>query len=423
MRYISPTIVLLFLTSCSTKEPPLTGARESVIISNLALDISPGKRGMRPKSGIQDFSMKPKELWRYKFYDKSINGNAITASPLVYNGCVFVVDAGGIVHCLDKKNGQLKWKLSTTVIGETGQSGAAIAVHKNELIVSNSFCDCFFINIETGKIVSRIKLPAPCKGDGLLVENNVAYFSCLSNTIHAVDINSRNVLWSYNGIGRDDGYIGMAKPIVFKGSIIVALTTGELICLDKRTGKLIWKTVLSNYSVTDSSSAMQHLRTNLTIDRDVIYVSSPAGMTFAIAAGNGDKLWKQHIGGMLQPNIADDSIFVTNEHLEIARLNKLNGQVETIYKINTLPKNTGLFDKLMCKTSTNATNCIAQFLTKEALLHITNAGEFIYTSYENEEKLNTFKGIQNISVAPTLYNGEIFVISDDGYVTAYGNCH
>lgn len=423
MRYISPTIILLFLTSCSTKEPPLTGARESVIVSNLALDVSPGKHGKRPKSGIQDFPMTPKELWRYKFYDKSINGNAITASPLVYNGYVFVVDAGGIVHCLDKKNGQLKWKLSTTVIGETGQSGAAIAVNKGELIVSNSFCNCFFINIETGKIVSRIKLPAPCKGDGLIVENGVAYFSCLSNTIHAVDVNSKNVLWSYSGISRDDGYIGMAKPIVFKNSVIAALTTGELVCLDKRTGKLIWKTVLSNYCVTDSSSAMQHLRTNLTIDRNIIYVSSPVGVTFAIAAENGDKLWKQHIGGMLQPNIADDSIFVTNEHLEIARLNKLNGQVETIYKINTLPRSTGFFDKLMCKTSTNTTNCIAQFLTKEALLNITNAGEFVYTSYENGKKLNTFRGIENINVAPTMDNGEIFVISDDGYVAGYGNYH
>lgn len=422
-------IISTVLCSCSKSEPPLTGKREDVIISDLAIDISPNagtvqlkKSTGNPYIGTLDFAPALEKLWEYKFYNLALNGNIMTASPIVANGCVFIMDAGGIVHCIDGKTGKLLWKAYTTVLGETGQSGGAMEFVKdgNKLLVSTSFSECFVFDSLTGQQLKRFKLPAPCKGDGVLVDGNTAYFNCSTNTVCAIDIETGKDLWTYSGLDRDDGYIGMSKPVICGNSVIISSASGELICLNKSDGKEIWRIIISNFSVKDVSSSISHLRATPIVEGNRIYVTSAAGVVSAVNAATGDIVWSRNIGGLTPVNIVGDHVFVINKDAEIACINKHNGAIVGVKKVKLDYKKRTLQDKILFrKPKQEEKDWFAQFMTRDSVLHVASDGEFIFSGYSTDQITNRIKTGRRVSIRPVLSNGIMYVLSDDGYLSAY----
>lgn len=429
MRYLVSALSLVTLCSCSKKEPPLVGKREDVIVSSLALEISKNAGDVRvmksngnPYIGTFAFSKAPKKLWEYKFYDLALNGNIMACTPVVESGCVYAMDAGGIVHCVDQKTGKLKWNVFTTTVGETGQSGSAMGYIKkhNLLLVSTSFGECFVINASNGNVVKRIKLPAPCKGDGILVDGDIAYFNCSSNTVCAIDIITGKKKWEYAGIDREDGYIGMSKPVIFKDTLIITTASGELLALKKSDGHEIWRIIISNFSVKDSISAIAHIRATPVVEDGIVYVTSNTGILSAVNASTGDVIWSKDIGGLTPVNITGDHIFVVNNRAELACLHKRTGAVRSIHKLNITEKKASLLDKILFRTPTTDKEWFAQFLTNHGVLHISHDGEFIISDYKTGAQFKPIqKSMRPISFRPVLKDGVMYILSDDGYITAY----
>lgn len=423
---ISGLVTPLVLFSCTKKEPPLTGQRNEVIISELALEVSKDAGDLQltksvgdPFIGTVDFSNTPKKIWEHKLYNLSINGNTLAAPPIINEKCVYVFDAGGVVHCLDIDTGKSIWSAYTTVVGETGQSGGALAyTADNKLLVSTAFSECFIFDAKTGKMLSRMKLPAPCKGDGIAVENGIAYFNCVTNTLCAVDIASGKKIWQYNGLDREDGYLGMGKPVIYNDTIIVPSSSGELYCIQKSTGKEIWKTILSNYCVQNTASAISHLRAVPIIKDGVVYVVSASGMISAIMAATGDAKWSRNIGRMTPVNIVGNHLFVISESSEIARININTGAIASIFKVPfAAPKQT-LLDKCLFREAIADTHC-SQFLTNDSLLYVSTNGDLMYVDYRTGQLVNKISTGRSISVSPALGNRTMVILSDDGYVMAY----
>ena len=61
----------------------------------------------------------------------------------------------------------------------------------------------------------------------------------------------------------------------------------------------------------------------------------------------------------------------------------------------------------------------AQFMTKDSILHVALDGEFIFSGYSTDQITNRVKTGRRVIVRPVLSNGIMYVLSDDGYLTAY----
>ena len=421
-------ICLSLLAGCAKNDNHLTGKREDVIVTNLNVEISneAGELILSPSTknpfiGTIAFSKNISPLWKYKFYDLNLNGNIITTSPVLADEKVFILDAGGIVHCLDTKTGKLLWKTYTTIAGETGQSGGAISYAGNDtVLVSTAFGEVFFINAHTGQGVHRLKLPSPCKGDGILVKDGIAYFNCIANDVCAVDIKNKKIIWTYKDIERESGYVGMAQPIAYKNTLLIVSSAGELICLDKRSGKEMWKILLSNYSVTDASSAIPHIRANPIIENNTVYVNSPSGMLYAVNAESGDIVWSCNIGSLTPVNITGNHLFIVTENNDLACINKNNGKVLSINKINVPQQKEWAITKWFSSPNRKQKNTIFQFLISDSIMHISSAGNVVFSKYNDNVTLAKYEIKHPISVRPVLVEQELYVLSDDGYLIKYG---
>lgn len=427
------------LTSCSEKKV-LNGKRENIIISESDLQISGLKRNIEFDAaqnltewsqymvnknnvpGVLNFSENLKEIWRYDFDLAATNRNCITSSPLLVGDNILFVDGGGILHSINTKTQKENWKFSSTIKGETGQTGTALAYSNGVIILSTSFSECMGIS-ECGKLLWRIALPAPCKGDAITVDGNIAYLVCSNNSLQKLNVNTGKIMWSSKAVDSVNSLIGNAAPIVYSDYVVVPYSSGEVSCVRASDGVEIWESIVSRFSVTDVASTLQHLRATPVLDNGIVYIVASNGITEAFEVNTGGKLWSKNIGGVTPVALSKSHIFVIGNNAELACLDKRDGSVVWITQLTEkegIPFwNWRNFYKGFGRKLETYQPWYSSFVTDKGLVLVSASGKISYIDPCNG-KVRKCKEIGHpLSVSPIIVNGVMYVLCDDGCLIAY----
>jgi outer membrane protein assembly factor BamB len=97
------------------------------------------------------------------------------------------------------------------------------------------------VDVLTGKVVWETRLDSFTES-GFVLSGTKLYVLTAAQILHAIDFQSGQTLWVYDG-GFPDGLTirGRTKPIVHDGKIYLGVSSGELICVDAQSGKLEWR--------------------------------------------------------------------------------------------------------------------------------------------------------------------------------------
>lgn len=418
----------VLLASCSTKEH-IDGTRENIVLSSeineeaVDFDHSPVvlsnpqlnlsyPQSFMTSSKTHDpivFPFIGREIWSANAGYESGVALRIASSPVVAEGKVFCIDAGGIVSAFDAKNGKKLWSTSTTIIDKDGQIGGALAYEDGKLIVTSSFAECFALDAKSGQILWRIKLPAPCKGDGITVYEGKALISCSNSSTQVVDINTGNTVWSHTGMSTDSTYIGSAGIAIGDGLAFVAYPSGEICALLLVTGELVWDGIISKTSLTDASRAFSHPRACPVYKDGVVYFSSANGQICAFDAKNGTRLWSSNYGSTQTPIVNGNSIFVFNGKSELVCLNAQNGKPKWI---TSLEKNVA-----------DVKDWYGMILIDQGIAMFSPDGQVsIVSPQDGSIKARRsvslgFKG--SLSLNPVVADSILYVLSDSAVLSAY----
>jgi hypothetical protein len=110
-----------------------------------------------------------------------------------------------------------------------------------------------------------------------------------------------------------------APPIVAAGKLFVGTAWGELLALDRNTGKVVWR--FKTGSAICSSPAYHD---------GLVYVTSMDRNCYAIAAGNGELAWKlvTSEGIWSGPVVADGKVFVAGRDARVYALHSQTGRTQ-----------------------------------------------------------------------------------------------
>lgn len=97
------------------------------------------------------------------------------------------------------------------------------------------------VDVLTGKVIWETRLDSFTES-GFVLSGTRLYVLTAAQILHALDFQSGQVLWVYDG-GFPDGLTirGRTKPVVHDGKVYAGVSTGELICVDGQSGKLEWR--------------------------------------------------------------------------------------------------------------------------------------------------------------------------------------
>jgi outer membrane protein assembly factor BamB len=427
-QYIAFFILGTILAGCSSKDS-IKGKREELVISDYDEDmiknidhtpvIADSAEENNPEftqphfnsehcCSPLKFSLSPKEIWSAKLDFESSESIKMTASPIVAEGKVFCADAAGIVYAFDQKTGMRLWRKSTTLVGKDGQIGNAVAFDNGRLIVTSSFGEGFCFDAKNGTILWRIKLPAPCKGDGIAVRNGKAFIMCSNSSLHCIDINTGKTLWSHSGMMTDSTFIGSSAVAVSDGVVCFAYPSGEVFALLEETGAVVWDAMLSKFSLTDAAQAFSHPRACPVLKDGVVYLSAANEQTSAFDVKTGKMLWKSDFGSVQTPIVSGNSIFIFNPKSELVCLNKNTGRRRWIKKLT--------------KEENKITDWSGMILVKDHVAVLSPHGYLQFVSVYNGEIKKTISFGNDefgITVNPVIADNVMYILANSGKITAY----
>ncbi len=133
-----------------------------------------------------------KQLWLYSRADPSAISVRAGATPTVKSGVVYAGFSDGYVVALNSKSGSVRWEKQ---------------LNKNKR----------FTDVDSSPVL----------------DGDVMYVSGFDNALYSLKIQTGDVLWRFD----KGGY----TPVTLKGDrLYYATTQGEVVSLDKNSGKLIW---------------------------------------------------------------------------------------------------------------------------------------------------------------------------------------
>ncbi len=351
-----------------------------------------------------EFSKNFKTLWVSDLDFESTKRIQVLSSAIVAEGKVFCLDAGGILYAFDKNNGKSIWRKSTTLKGKDGQIGGAIAYDNGMLIVTTSFAEAFSFNAATGDIIWRIKLSAPCKGDGITINNGKVYLLCDNSTLQVIDIKTGETIWSHSGMNIDTTFAGSSGVAVKDNIVYLTYPSGEIYAL-LENGTVLWSTILSRFSFVDALKSLSHPRACPVVCNNLVYITSANQQLVAYNIQNGSIVWKANVGGLYTPVVSGNSIFVCDLNNEVTCLNKDTG-------IKKWSKN----------LSTISNNWMGPLLTTAGLILISDNGKFVILSVKDgtiqrvEQLEDSGEGI---NVLPVIADRIMYLPMNSGKLVAY----
>lgn len=417
----------LLLVGCSPKEK-LKGERISISLSEgtedsetkidatpVELDVSASNKECTQAFYNSAHSYAPLKI-SYKF-NKLWSANLdfasdptirATAAPIVANGKVFCMDAGGIVYALNANSGKRIWRQSTTIKGKDGQVGGALAYCDGILIVNTSFAESVGFDADTGKIIWRTKLPAVSKGDAITIYEGKAFMLCQNSSLNVVDVKNGKILWSHTGILSEAKYLGSPSVAVDNEAVYVVYPSGEIFALLLANGSVLWDAMVSKFSLTNTAETYADPRACPVVKGDILYVIAANGQTLAFNTRTGERIWSADLGSVQTPIVSGNSIFICNMNSELVCLNRINGHKRWS---TSLEKNIKF-----------SSNWYGQLLCENHIVMLSPYGHLELISPKSgaiEKVINIENSKDAVSLNPVVANGIMYVQLNSGKVVAY----
>lgn len=351
------------------------------------------------------------KLWQAKAGQGSHGKARLLASPIVAQGKVYVLDADGRLAALDAESGARLWRFSLTPEGEENESalGGGVAYSGGALFVATGFGDVFALNAETGSMIWRRRIGKPMRA-APTVSGGRVFVVTLDNELHALSTRGGVELWSHAVAAEPAGILGGASPAVDAGVVVAPYSSGELFALKAENGRVVWSDSLSRTRRLTPLGSLSAILGRPVIDRGRVYAISHSGRLAAIELRSGARLWERNIAGIESPWVAGDFIFLVTLEGEVVCLSRRDGRIRWVQTLQRYEDEEDREDPI---------KWTGPVLISDRLIVISSHGVAVSLSPYSGEMLGRIELPEDAFVPPVVANGTLFVLTDDGQITAF----
>lgn len=448
LKAVATGLVIAVLSGCSEgpslpkfndinpffkKDPPLSGKRVPImeatgsVASNLAPADKPialpaaqandtwAQPGGTPSNvpGNVAFGATPKQIWSADAGTGSNKSGKVTASPIVYDGRVYTLDAAARVSAFAISGGSAVWRTSMVPESESkagsfwtlganntsGGYGGGLAADNGRLYVATGYGTLSALDPKTGKVLWTKNLGAPLRASPTAVADRVFVTSTEGRVVASAGSDGSE-LWTARGLPEQASLIASPSPAVDGDVVVAPFSSGEVIGLKLANGEAMWTESLTR---AKGSSAMATLSdaARPAIDRGTVFAVAHGGRMIATQARNGERLWSINLSSTQAPAVVGDYVYVVDTAGQLQALNRRDGQ--TLWTIKLPDSNTW-------SGPTIAGGQLWLVSSKGALVGVDAA----------TGKIGSQQNVGNPSfIAPIVAGGRMYVLTDNARLIAY----
>lgn len=340
------------------------------------------------------------QLWCASAGHGSSKTGRVTASPIVFDGRIYTLDAAANVSAFTL-SGSSVFTISTkpeTTVG-LGGYGGGLAAENGRLYVANGYGFIAALNPETGKVIWSKNLDVPVRAaptgvdDRLYVVTIDGKFYCLSGI-------DGSELWTAHGLlPQSASLMTSTSPAVDDGVVVVSYSSGDIMSFKLSDGSTIWTENLSRTRQTSQIASMSDV-SRPAIDNGVVFAIGHAGRMIATQVKTGDRLWSLSIPGSEPPCVAGDTVYVVDISGRLIALSRSDGKIRWLTQLPA------------------AKNYAGPIMAANTLWLVSSVGEVLSVDAMTGKVGGTLQLGDTVFIPPIVAQGHMYVLTDSAKLIA-----
>ncbi len=272
----------------------------------------------------------------------------ITATPIVYDGKVFTLDAAGQVSAFSASGGSAVWRKSLVPESEakagtgfmsqltfsssaSGGFGGGLAAENGRVYAVSGFGRVAALDPATGKAVWEKNLGTPVRaaptasGDRLFIISMEGRFYCLNGF-------DGSEMWAVRGLPQNSSLVMSVSPAVDGDIVAVPYPSGDLLALSTVDGSAKWSESLTRSRAMSQLASLRDAASPAIAD-GVVYAVGHSGRMVATNAATGERLWSLNLPGTQRPWVAGDTVYVVDTAGQLMAADKATGNIRWTVKL------------------------------------------------------------------------------------------
>ena len=240
------------------------------------------------------------QMWTASAGEGSSKTGRVTASPIVYGGRIYALDAAANVTAFSL-SGSKVFSVSTKPEGDIGQGGygGGLAAENGRLYVANGYGVVTALDPQSGKAIWSKTLGVPVRASPTAVGDRL-YVITIDGRFYALSGIDGTEAWSARGLPQTASLMTSTSPAVGVDVVVVPYPSGDIMAFKLSDGSTAWSESLSRTRQTSQIASMSDAA-RPAIDDGTVFAIGHAGRMVATQAKTGERLWSLTIPGRSRP--------------------------------------------------------------------------------------------------------------------------
>ena len=367
---------------------------------------SPAKVG-----GHLTLAEQPAEAWRASIGKGSSGTARLNAIPVVAGGKVFTIDIGGQVSAFDAQSGSLVWRATVKIPkrGNRAAFGGGVAVGDGRVYVATGYGLALAYDAQTGKQLWERPLVQPLRG-APSVSGSRVFFLSQDNQLHALDSATGDVRWTVAGTVEPACILGTGAPAVALDTVVAGFCSGELKALRGENGRTVWEDQLARTGRSTAMAALADIDGSPVVDRGRVFAVGHGGRMVALELATGQRAWERNFAGVWTPWVSGEFIYVVTVEGEVLCITRTEGKLRWVSRLDGFRN---------MKKKKDPIQWAGPVLASERLWVAGSNRELVALDAYEGKRVASIKLKAPAYLPPVVAGGVMYVLTDDGSLTAY----
>tara|TARA_R110002126_G_scaffold16527_12_gene65995 strand:+ start:1677 stop:2813 length:1137 start_codon:yes stop_codon:yes gene_type:complete len=278
-------------------------------------------------------SISPEKVWQSQVG----NGVAHYESglkPLIREDKVYAASRDGIVLAKNLSNGRTLWSFDLRREGETSllarfsrdtaRIAGGIAYSADKLFLGTEEGEVFALNAVSGELLWRVPvkgevLASPAAGEGLVVVATTA------GNIIALDPDSGEQRWIFENEQPPLTIRGVSEPVIEAGGVIYGSSAGRVGVLIAERGYQAWEEPIASAQGSTDLSRLVDVDAKPIVVAGTLYTIAFNGELVAMELRSGRQLWKRDYASFRNMTVAGNILYLVDSTGGIYAVDRRNG--------------------------------------------------------------------------------------------------
>ena len=303
------------------------------------------------------------------------------------------------------------WRKGFQIKGDGSSSvfGGGASFDSGTVYVTTGVGEVAALDAATGDQKWKVKPAGPLRGSPTVAFGAV-YVMTQNNQIHALGTADGKPVWNESGSLGQAGVFGVAAPAAGQGTVIAGYSSGELVAYRYENGRTLWNDALARTSLSTTVGVLTDIDADPIIDRGRVYALGQGGRMAAYELVSGQRIWELGLAGISTPAVAGDWIFTLTDDARLLCIQRTTGKVRWMNQLMRFRNE---------EKRKGPVFWTGPVLAGDRLWIANTEGQVMSASVADGSIAQFVKLGSEVSLAPVVANGTLYILDDSGKINAF----